>query len=471
MAKDTRQAAAERWFFLGAFLAGGASLYALRFGLEIEHSAITAAFALCGLILLYAWIMHSRGSFRLLRNEQSADNLYYLGFIFTVCALGVSLLRFATVSGVTTLHIVGDLGVGLSTTVVGLVLRVLALHREDPAEIEDRVRSELIDVAESTTAVLRKTAGVVEQGQIITRQTIDELNRTLRQTADEIGAGVRAIEESLDAIRIPPDLIVSRLTPVVTQLSDSASAFVEKVNAIDIPADLVATRFDRAAAEVTIALTDAVNRSGEEVGRRVSVFGDRVVAQAQDTLQRVDTLVSTRVDEIEIPTDLVTRRVAPLISGLDDCTTRLISSFEAMVSTVANIERTLGGLFPGFGDRLGPAFEDMHRRLTELGSALAALETDGIRSLGVQMKEARATALDDLRQTKELVESQHDSTAQLNLRIDSLSEHLLTTNRMISDGLAKLEELGRLFTTIADRIETAAAKEKVSPSRRWPFGR
>ena len=471
MARDTRMATADRWIFLGFLLAGIAALCALRFPLDFKHSAIAAAVSLCALILLYAWILHSRGSFRLLRNEQSADNLYYLGFIFTVCALGVSLIRFATVSGVTTLHIVGDLGIGLSTTVVGLVLRVLALHREDPAEIQDRVRSELIDVAESTTAVIRKTAGVVEQGQIITRQTIDELNRTLRQTANEIGAGVRAIEESLHAIRIPPDLIVSRLTPVVTQLSDSASALVEKVNAIDIPADLVATRIDRAAAEVTIALTDAVNRSGEEVGRRVSDFGDRVAAQAQDTLQRVHTSVSTRVDEIDVPTDLVTRRVAPLLSGLDDCTTRLISSFKAMVSTVANIERTLGGLFPDLGDRLGAAFDDMHRRLTELGGALAALETDGIRSLGIQMKEARATALEELRQTKELVESQHGSTAQLNLRIDSLSEHLLTTNRMISDGLAKLEELGRLFTEIADRIETAAAKEKVSPSRRWPFGR
>lgn len=471
MARDTRMATADRWIFLGFLLAGIAALCALRFPLDFKHSAIAAAVSLCALILLYAWILHSRGSFRLLRNEQSADNLYYLGFIFTVCALGVSLIRFATVSDPSTLHIVGDLGVGLSTTVLGLVLRVLALHREDPAEVEDRVRSELIDVAENTTTMIRTTANVVEQGQVITRQVIDELNTTLRQTAAEIAAGVRAIEENLQAIRIPPDLIESRLTPAVTQLSDAASALVEKVNGIDIPADLFASRIDRTAAEVTVALTDAVSRSGEEVGRRVSAVGDGVAAQAQDMLRSVDASVTTRIGEIEIPTDLVTRRVAPLLDGLDECTTRLNTSFQGMASAVANIERALGGLLPELGDRLGAVFDDMHRRLAELGSALPALETDGIRLLGEQMNEARAAKLDDLRQMKEAVENHHGSTARLNQRIDSLSDHLRETNAAIRDGLARLEELGRLLLQVADRVDATAAREKTAPARRWPFGR
>lgn len=222
---------------------------------------------------------------------------------------------------------------------------------------------------------------------------------------------------------------------------------------------------------VTTALTDAIGRSGNDVGRRVSEFGDGVVAQSQEILKKVDDSVATRVGEIEIPSDIVTRRVAPLLDKVDECATKLVSCLQGMALVVANTESGLGGLLPDLGDRLGRAFEDIHRRLVELGAALAALETDGIRSLGSQMKEARAVALDDLRQMKEVVERQHGSTAQFNQRIESLSEHLLATNRALSDGIAKLEELGRLFSEAADRIETAVAKERVAPARRWPFGR
>ena len=481
MARDTRQTTAERWIFLGFCAAGIALLWLVRFefehlglersGLEKERSAVIAAAILCALVCLYAVILRARGSFRLRRNDQSADNLYFLGFLFTICALGVSLIRFASFQGATALDIVGDLGIGLSTTVVGLILRVLALHREDPAEIEDRVRGELVEVAESTTAMIRTTAGIVEQGQIITRQTIEELNRTLQQTADQIGSGMQEVRESLEAVRIPPDLIVSRLTPIVTQLADSTAAFVEKLNAIEVPADLVASRIDRATAEMTRALMEAVNRSGDEVGQRISAIVDNAADRAQQTLRTFDASISARVDAIEIPPDLLTRRVEPLLDGVDEVSARLVSSLQAMAVVVAESERALDGLLPNLGDRLATEFDEVRRRLTELGTVLAALETDGIRSLGDQMKEARVVALDDLRQMKDLAERQHGSTAQFNQRIDTLSRRLGEASVAITDGLARLEEFGRLLLQVAERVDSAEAREKAAPTRRWPFGR
>ena len=150
---------------------------------------------------------------------------------------------------------------------------------------------------------------------------------------------------------------------------------------------------------------------------------DNAADRAQQTLRTFDTSVSARVDAIEIPPDLVTRRVEPLLDGVDELSARLVSSLQGMAAVVAESERALGGLLPNLGDRLETAFDEVHHRLAELGSVLAALETDGIRSLGDQMKEARAVALDDLRQMKELAERQHGSTAQFNQRIDALSDH------------------------------------------------
>ena len=151
-------------WFAGCFLAGFFLLLILRWPSLLDQSAILAALLTCAIIGFYAFAVWYWGRFRLRRDDRAADNLYYLGFIFTVCALGVSLYRFSVADDGRIADIVGDLGVGISTTVFGLFLRVLFLQREDPADVEDRVQRELIDVAETTLARIRQTGAIVEQG-------------------------------------------------------------------------------------------------------------------------------------------------------------------------------------------------------------------------------------------------------------------------------------------------------------------
>jgi hypothetical protein len=81
-----------------------------------------------------------------LRDDQTGDNFYYMGFIFTLTSLAVSLVQYGTGGGVD--EIVRNFGVAVSSTIAGIVFRILFnLTRRDPVEIEHLSRLELSDAA------------------------------------------------------------------------------------------------------------------------------------------------------------------------------------------------------------------------------------------------------------------------------------------------------------------------------------
>ena len=50
------------------------------------------------IMLTYALVIYLARSLRL-RDDQSGDNLYYMGFLFTLTSLGVSLYQFSATAG------------------------------------------------------------------------------------------------------------------------------------------------------------------------------------------------------------------------------------------------------------------------------------------------------------------------------------------------------------------------------------
>ena len=119
-----------------------------------------------------------------LRDDQSGDNLYYLGFLYTLTSLGVSLYQFSINSGAE--EIITNFGIAISTTIVGLMLRVAFNQmRRDPAEIEAVTRMELADAARRVRRELDNT--IIElnhfqrAAQQSTQDRIEELESSLKK--------------------------------------------------------------------------------------------------------------------------------------------------------------------------------------------------------------------------------------------------------------------------------------------------
>ncbi|MBN8964150.1 MAG: hypothetical protein J0H89_01965 [Rhizobiales bacterium] len=96
-------------------------------------------------MLTYAGVLLLARYFRL-RDDQAGDNLYYLGFLYTLTSLGVSLFQFSVTDGGA--GIVTNFGIAIATTILGIALRVMFNQmRQDPVEVEAVARLELADAA------------------------------------------------------------------------------------------------------------------------------------------------------------------------------------------------------------------------------------------------------------------------------------------------------------------------------------
>ncbi|WP_075216794.1 hypothetical protein [Mongoliimonas terrestris] len=135
----------------------------------------------------------------LLRDDQTGDNLYYMGFLFTLTSLGVSLAQF-TVSGAAE-EIVRNFGVAIATTIAGIALRLFMNQmRRDPAEIERVTRLELADAARRVRREL--DSAVIE---------MNHFRRSVRQSAEEGVADLRQLGEQAAALAAALDGVTRRI--------------------------------------------------------------------------------------------------------------------------------------------------------------------------------------------------------------------------------------------------------------------
>src|ERR1700685_3376856 len=89
-------------------------------------------------MISYALLIVLARSLRL-RDDQAGDNLYYMGFLFTLTSLGVSLYQFNASRAAE--EIVQNFGIAIGSTITGIALRVIFNQmRQDPIEVERVMR-------------------------------------------------------------------------------------------------------------------------------------------------------------------------------------------------------------------------------------------------------------------------------------------------------------------------------------------
>ena len=103
----------------------------------------------------YAIVLGFAGLFRL-RDDQSGDNLYYMGFLFTLTSFAVSLYQFDAEGSAA--PIVQNFGIAIASTIAGITLRILFNQmRRDPVEVEATARMELAEASRRVKRELDST--------------------------------------------------------------------------------------------------------------------------------------------------------------------------------------------------------------------------------------------------------------------------------------------------------------------------
>ena len=340
---DKSSGAVDTAIFVAIFVIGVVSEILLRLVWDVGTLLVT--FLLIFYLFLYAYIVY-RGSHTTLVGAQVADNFYYLGFLYTVCALGIALYKFGDSSNVDQQGdvlrlIVGDLGIGLSTTVVGLALRVIFTQfRNTPEDIENRISTRLrqratvvegqfLDSMQRFEAVSYRLVELAQRTEDVVTEVLAPFPDTVKMARDQ------AIESIQDAFSELPKLveIVSAsfrtLESPTQELSKKFTDAVAELNSLTARIRETAAWLDRPAIEQVISdttakgieeplqglreqvntlsqslgnLTESVNQiqiSDETLNGKLAEIGDTVEAKVQSGVDKAQKGLKTATDKIE----------------------------------------------------------------------------------------------------------------------------------------------------------------------------
>lgn len=345
----------DRWAFMGFALVGGVLIWLLKATTDLKIEYITGGAA--AFMALYAWVVSSRGSGKL-RSDQAGDNCYYLGLIFTLVSLAHAIFTFDPANTATT--IVNGFGIALTTTIFGLLLRVMFNQmRVDLYETEDSARLELADAAGRLKTRLGQISNDFADFALRLQQGVDELRQT---AADSISASSR---ESLDVFR-------AFAAEATTELKSETAALTANV------------------AELTKASTATV-RALNKHAESISNLGEQQ-ATSVGTLKAIEG-AATAVTQA---TELVAQRLSQTATSQDALNTAASGVATSMAGLQRTVQDNIGAL-----DALNAEFK---QRLQDLETGPRATLDSALNSI--------ANAADRLKASIESLATKHSDAAK-----------------------------------------------------------
>lgn len=227
-----------------------------------------------------------------LREDVIADNVYYLGFLFTLTSLGVALYQIQGIDQSDSSSLVETLlanfGIALMSTIAGVFLRVLiSQFRRDPAEVEREARLELVDASASMRSQLNQAAEAFNdfRGQI--SQLVREgTELTIKRQDEAIQAQIRAFDEGTrSVIKIMTDDLAASLERGIVSLSEANTQLAEQTRGLASAAAVGTTDVKQSFAGLTKAVDAAARRAAgaaDSSGDSISQAVERATRQSED---------------------------------------------------------------------------------------------------------------------------------------------------------------------------------------------
>ncbi|MBY5385220.1 hypothetical protein [Rhizobium leguminosarum] len=338
-----------------------------------------------------------------LHSEQAGDNLYYMGFLFTLTSLGTSLYRFT--AGASIDDIVQNFGVAVSSTIVGVALRIFFNQmRRDPLDVDRTVRHELADMTRRVKTELNSSAREFSSYRRISSQMLTEGFAEIAKQAERNGEAILKSLEGMTKDAIRPIQEAATQLAVIAEANNKIVEERAKANAE--MADAAITKLDAAAnrlAEIVVAFGDQVETAGNRLaGMRLPEEVLKVELQPILTaVTELGSLQTERLDEAAnanaVQTERMKDALAPLLTlperldnsfrPLADFSKKLDQSFQPLDELSKNLERSLAPVaelptrlsnslqvVDGLGEKIKSALKPLAKTAAKLDASVASLD-------------------------------------------------------------------------------------------------
>jgi ElaB/YqjD/DUF883 family membrane-anchored ribosome-binding protein len=248
--------------------------------------AVTAVPVL--IMIGYAGLLGAR-LFRL-RDDQSGDNLYYMGFLFTLTSLAVSLYQFSATGSAE--QIVQNFGIAIASTIAGITLRILFNQmRRDPVEVEATARLEL---AEASRRVKRELESVILEFGYFRRMTQQSITDAMDEVQESVGQAHQQFAGELKKLA----------TTAGSPFEEASKRSGETLDGLN---------------ERTVQVL--------EVSRQLVQEGEQLAKSTTRIVKAIDTLFA-RLASHQTPEQIIESKLAPMIESLTLAVNSLHNSAE-----------------------------------------------------------------------------------------------------------------------------------------------
>lgn len=299
------------------------------------------------ILLMVGYLCLSLFSGRIrLHGEQTGDNLYYMGFLFTLSSLGVSLYQFTAVES--TDDVIRNFGIAITSTIVGIALRILYNQtRRDVLDIERATRHELADMTRRVRSELENASREFADFRRVSNQMIIEGFDEIVRQADTTGVQLKEAFEKLAAEAIKPvedasaklgaaiesslGDVASRLSTIAQKVDSSGEAFEKANSGMASSTTQLGSQVDAVAKKLeAVMVPEAVlkNELGplvKELGQIVAEYGAKTEAASQEQAKRMD---------------LITAAVARIL----ETSSKSVQAMEKSLEAAAHVQRSTDNL-------------------------------------------------------------------------------------------------------------------------------
>ena len=196
------------------------------------------------------------------------DRVYYLGFIFTLWSL-MSTIAFGldTTSALKETEefkqIINSFGTSLSTTIVGLVSRIILYALAENAYAYPDPNITFIKTATAFTNKMDELTQSFEGGKTVVNDAFGSIAQSLKDELDKISVDKDILNQKLNSINVDPNIISSKLNSIIVnpnvvneKIGGAATDVAEKIRD-------VGKRYEALQKETDKVLAENVKRHAE----------------------------------------------------------------------------------------------------------------------------------------------------------------------------------------------------------------
>lgn len=436
--QSTASDSADKFLLAAAFFIGiGGSITLKLYQFDVW---VPAAFS-AAIIIAYSMLAYFLPRVQL-ESDQIGDNAYYLGFVLTLTSLSFTLyeLSGSDAKAEFIAEVIAGFGIALSSTIVGVSVRVMFLQfRVDLVARDREARLSLNDAMRQFRAELADTIRGTKYLGVEIRQSLNEHHAEIAKSNAVAAKSLH--DEMLASFREALKPVGAQLVKMTNEVTENATFAVSSSEAARTKAQAdLATAIEISSTAIkdeTARMVNTVQAGLQTTTAQISSFGRQLEAQLSDVSRTLAGLSQAAVAQLEQAANVVVKNSENLSStssrAIEASTASLVSSIDKVGSSVDPATASLGKSIGELSQKLADLVAELQKRADALRALASQVQLDQREVAGSLANVASAIEL----YTKQL--QTHENASSVNQQ-------------------QILEQIGRLQTSFASKVEGLAAQ-------------